>query len=172
VTLANRLAGDTTGRVMRFHVARQARDDSAVPSRLAEVESLARSAATVTRRFIFAQGAQGAGGRPGTIWTVNGRPFDPARADARPQLGATEIWQLSSNVHHPVHLHLAHFQVLTRGGKGPGPYDAGWKDTIDLRGDETAEIVARFTGFRGRYVFHCHNLEHEDMAMMGNVQVA
>jgi spore coat protein A len=178
VTLANRFGAGTTGQVMRFHVARQsrragrqARDDSAVPSRLVEVEPLTRSDASVTRMFVFARGAMGAGGRPGTIWTINGQPFDPQRVDAQPRLGAAEIWRLATNVHHPVHLHLAHFQVLTRNGRQPGPYDAGWKDTIDLQDGETAEIIARFTGFRGRYVFHCHNLEHEDMMMMGNLQV-
>jgi spore coat protein A len=34
-----------------------------------------------------------------------------------------------------------------------------------------AEIIARFTGYGGRYVFHCHNLEHEDMTMMANFDV-
>jgi spore coat protein A len=146
---------------MRFHVTRKAIDDSAVPARLVEVEQLTRSAAAVTRSFVFDQRRNG--------WAINGKTFDPNRDDAQPRLGATEIWHLDTDVHHPVHLHLAHFQVLTRGGRRPGRYDAGWKDTVDLRGE--AEIIARFTGHRGRYVFHCHNLEHEDMAMMGNFRV-
>ena len=171
VTLANRFGGGPTSRVMRFHVSRRARDDSAVPSRLAALERPSRSAATVTRSFIFARGAFGAGPGPGTIWTINGKAFEADRADAGPRLGATEIWRLITNAHHPVHLHLAHFQVLSRSGGRPGPYDIGWKDTIDLRPEEEAEIIARFTGYRGRYVFHCHNLEHEDMAMMANFDV-
>ena len=114
VTLVNQFGDSTTGRVMRFHVTRQARDDSVVPFRLIEVERLTRSAATVTRRFRFARGP-GGGGR--VIWTINGEPFDPERVDTQPQLGATEIWRLTTNVHHPVHLHLAHFQVLTRRGR-------------------------------------------------------
>ena len=105
------------------------------------------------------------------MWTINGQLFDPARDDADPQLGATEIWRLTTDVHHPVHLHLAHFQVLSRDGRGTGQHDAGWKDTLDLRRGETAEIIARFNGYRGRYVFHCHNLEHEDMAMMANIMI-
>ena len=76
-----------------------------------------------------------------------------------------------TDLHHPVHLHLAHFQVLRRGGNSPGAADLGWKDTIDLLPGQTAEIIARFTGYRGRYVLHCHNLEHEDMAMMANFTV-
>jgi spore coat protein A len=60
--------------------------------------------------------------------------------------------------------------VLSRGTGGPGPYDAGWKDTIDLRPAEEAAILVRFEDYEGKYVFHCHNLEHEDMMMMGNFQ--
>jgi spore coat protein A, manganese oxidase len=74
-------------------------------------------------------------------------------------------------VPHPVHLHLAHFQVVSRNQRGPGRYDAGWKDTVDLAGRQLTEIIARFSGYGGRYVFHRHNLEHEDMAMMGNLRV-
>jgi spore coat protein A len=76
--------------------------------------------------------------------------------------------RLISDFHHPIHLHLTHFQVLSRGTRGPGPYDHGWKHTLDLRPAEEGEIIARFDGYAGKYVFHCHNLEHEDMAMMGN----
>jgi spore coat protein A len=147
---------------MRIHVTGKATDDSAVPARLVEFEPLTRGSATTTRHFTFDQRRDG--------WAINGRTFDPNRDDAEPRLGSTEIWHLDTDVHHPVHLHLAHFQVLTRGGRQPGPYDAGWKDTIDLLGE--AEIIARFDGYRGRYVFHCHNLEHEDMAMMANFRVS
>ena len=65
----------------------------------------------------------------------------------------------------------ARFQVLSRGLTGPGPYDHGWKDTVDLRPAEEATVIARFDDYPGRYVFHCHNLEHEDMAMMGSFVV-
>ena len=142
-----------------------------MPSRLIESRRLTRSDAVATRTLRFARGAHGPSGHRGTVWTINDQTFDPGRVDAQPRLGATEIWRLTTNVHHPVDLHLAHFQVLSRGGMAPGPYDAGWKDTIDMRSDETAEIIARFTGFCGRYVFHCHNLEHKDMAMMGNLEI-
>ena len=84
------------------------------------------------------------------------------------KLGTTELWQLNADFHHPVHIHLSPFQVLARGSGGPGPYDARWKDTIDLRPGEQAKILIHFDGYPGKYVFHCHNLEHEDMAMMAN----
>lgn len=48
------------------------------------------------------------------------------------------------------------------------PHDAGLKDTVSLR---PAEIITRFDGYRGRYLFHCHNAEHEDMGMMANLEI-
>ncbi len=89
----------------------------------------------------------------------------------KPRLGDVEIWRLMTDLHHPVRIHQAPFQVSRRGGRAPGPHDAGWNDTIDLTPGETAEIIVRFDGYPGRYVFHCHNLEHEDMAMTGNFSV-
>jgi spore coat protein A len=79
---------------------------------------------------------------------------------------------LIADVHHPVHLHLVGFRVLSRGGRPPLPHDAGLKDTISLRPGEAAEIITRFDGHRGRYLFHCHNAEHEDMAMMANIEIS
>ncbi len=58
---------------------------------------------------------------------------------------------------------LVNFRVLSRGGGAPDPLDSGLKDTVDLRPTEALEVIARLDGYRGRYVFHCHNAEHEDM---------
>jgi spore coat protein A len=54
----------------------------------------------------------------------------------------------------------------------PRQFDHGWKDTIDLLPNQVATIVTRFDDYRGRFVFHCHNLEHEDMDMMANLVVS
>ncbi|HWE50434.1 MAG TPA: multicopper oxidase family protein [Bryobacteraceae bacterium] len=165
VTLVNKADSGPTGRIMRFDVVRHERDESHVPARLADdVPAPDRAQASVTRTFNFSykRGMQS--------WTINGKPFDPERMDARPKLGATEIWQLKTDFSHPLHLHLVHFQVLSHSGR-PGLWDAGWKDTIDLGPGQAANILVRFSDYRGRYVFHCHNLEHEDMSMMGNFEV-
>ncbi|GGI75386.1 spore coat protein A [Saccharopolyspora subtropica] len=167
VTLVNRLGTGTTGHVMRFRVARRDRDDTAIPPRLSEVERLDRAQATVTRDFAFRSGLLG--DRHG--WLISGRAFDAGHAVARPRLGDVEIWRFVTDLHHPIHLHLVHFQVLARGGREPGPYDGGLKDTVDLGPGEAVEVITRFDGYRGRYVFHCHNAEHEDMGMMATFDV-
>ena len=106
------------------------------------------------------------------MWGINGEPFDPKRMDARPELGSTELWNLEvAPASHPIHLHLVHFKVLSRNGEKPLPKDTGWKDTVDLTSGEGARLLVLFDGYRGRYVFHCHNLEHEDMMMMANFEV-
>ncbi len=163
VTLLNQAASGPQGRIIRFDVTRQEHDDSAIPPKLSRLDSPDPASAVTTRVFDFSyRGARG--------WLINRKPYDPARMDAQPKLDSTEIWRLQTDFNHPLHLHLVHFQVLSHSGR-PGPYDAGWKDTIDLGPGQAADILVRFSGYRGRYVFHCHNLEHEDMAMMGNFEV-
>ncbi|GAA1875445.1 multicopper oxidase family protein [Pseudonocardia ailaonensis] len=158
-------ASSTSAReVLQFRVVRAARDDSAVPARLSTIEPLVPG--PVRREFVFRRGQ--AGDHSG--WTINDRTFDPDVSQADVPLGRTETWRFRSDVHHPVHLHLDHFQVLSRDGRGPGPFDAGWKDTVDVRPGEIVDVAVRFTGYRGRYVLHCHNLEHEDMAMMATIR--
>ncbi|GAA3533605.1 multicopper oxidase family protein [Nonomuraea rosea] len=161
VTLVNTLAGGPAGSVMRFVVARRARDDSAVPRVLSRPPE--RTRAVATRTFDFR--------RSESAWTINGQPYRPGVPLARPRLGTSEIWRLTSDFHHPVHLHLAHFQVLARNGRAPAATDGGWKDTVDVRPYEVVDVLARFDGYRGRYMMHCHNLEHEDMAMMADFDV-
>ncbi|HLU56312.1 MAG TPA: multicopper oxidase domain-containing protein [Pseudonocardia sp.] len=166
VTMVNALDGGTAGRVMRFRVVRAAADDSRVPARLAEVEPLVPASDAPTRTFRFNRGIA----RDHTGWTINGTTFDPDTSLADIPLGETEVWRFVTDVHHPVHVHLDAFQVLRRGASGPSPYDAGWKDTVDVRPAEVVDVAVRFTDHRGKFVFHCHNLEHEDMAMMATIR--
>ncbi|WET82619.1 multicopper oxidase family protein [Amycolatopsis sp. QT-25] len=167
VTLVNRLGTGSTARVMRFVVARRAPDDSRIPAKLGEIPPLTREQATTTREFSFRAGT--VHGRAG--WVIGGEPFSPDLMSASPRLGDVEIWRFVADIHHPVHLHLVGFRILSRGGRPPGPFDGGVKDTVDLGPGESVEVIARFDGYRGRYVFHCHNAEHEDMAMMANFEV-
>ena len=164
VKLAN-LAGDgSAAQVMRFDIVRNERDDSTIPEKLSSEPDVRPEDAVLTRDFDFSFD------RLRRSWRINGKPFDPARMDARPRLNSIEIWRFQTDFSHPLHLHLVHFRVLSHDGR-PGPYDSGWKDTIDLGPGQGASVLVRFTGYRGRYVFHCHNLEHEDMSMMANFEV-
>lgn len=183
VTLRDTLDPEVAGGILQFVVARKEKDDSHVPDRLSRLDAIDATGATgparvdVTRSFHFqlrADGgdhASGAHSASGHVWTVNGVTFASGRDVMRPALGTVERWRFTTDVHHPVHVHLLRMQVVGRNGGGPRDGDRGWKDTVDLRPGEVVEVLTRIEGYRGRYVMHCHNLEHEDMAMMVNFTV-
>jgi spore coat protein A len=168
VRIVNRVGTGRTRDVMAFSVVRKAADSSRVPEVLSDdLPEWQRSEAVRVRDFSFRAGQMG----DGHGWLIGGQPFAPDRTDVTTRLGDVEIWRLVADVHHPVHLHLVGFRVLSRGGGSPLPQDAGLKDTVSLRPGESAEIITRFDGYRGRYLFHCHNAEHEDMGMMANLEI-
>jgi suppressor of ftsI len=73
---------------------------------------------------------------------------------------------------HPFHVHGGQFQVVRREGVTHAGYvDAGWKDTILVMPGETATFLMRAPDYEGTYLYHCHNLEHEDAGMMRNFRV-
>jgi spore coat protein A, manganese oxidase len=151
--------------VMRFDVSRGGgSEDFRVPRRLRSQEGL--PAASVDRRWDLGLGFGG--------WQINGRDFDPARFDVRPRHGTTERWTFvnRSNRVHPMHIHGYLFRVLER---STGPVHAGdrlgWKDTIGVLANETVTVLAWFAPYSGKYVFHCHSLEHADKAMMLQLEV-
>jgi FtsP/CotA-like multicopper oxidase with cupredoxin domain len=106
-------------------------------------------------------------------WVINDRlAGDLRRPITTSRLGRGEIWRLKNDDDrwwHPIHIHSDYFRVLSRNGKVPPLWERDGrakKDTILLRDDEVVEIFVKFTDHTGPWVFHCHNLEHEDMAMM------
>jgi len=119
----------------------------------------------------------------------NSRWSDPITEN--PVLNSVEIWNLvnTSDDSHPIHLHLVRFQVLDRRNferftyqsRGvlqftgpltpPEPNEMGWKDTVQAHAGMVTRIIARFEGYVGRYVWHCHILEHEDNEMMRPYEV-
>jgi spore coat protein A, manganese oxidase len=164
VVLKNLDGNGTTSQVMCFDVLRSQHDDSTIPDRLLpKVESLNPNQAEVTRRVILT--------RSGKRFRINGKEFDPDRVEIRPRLNSTEIWEVFADIPHPFHLHLAHFQVLSRNNQKPVPTDVGWKDTVRVGPREMVRIITRFTPYRGKYIYHCHMLEHEDLGMMDNFEV-
>jgi FtsP/CotA-like multicopper oxidase with cupredoxin domain len=109
----------------------------------------------------------------GMAFTFNGKTFDPNRVDTEVKLGTTEDWELVNvdpdRMDHPFHLHINPFQVISRNGQ-PEPF-AAWKDTVLVRGGETVRIRIPFRDFAGKSVYHCHILDHEDLGMMGVVEM-
>jgi FtsP/CotA-like multicopper oxidase with cupredoxin domain len=118
---------------------------------------------------------QRGGGSGGEIqWLINDHPFDPTVPLATVQSGAAEVWMIRNGGGgwtHPMHLHMEEHQVVQRNGR-PTPADPrhvddiAKEDVIALDPGEEVWVARRFRTFTGRYVAHCHNLAHEDHAMM------
>ena len=179
VVLNNLKGTGTLAQVMRFDITRRIADDSTVPSILRSIEKIPVSEATVRRSFEF--------NRSGGVFAINGKPYDGNRFDAYPQAGTTEIWNIknsSGGWTHPIHLHLTNFQVLNRTRVPLRSYEsASWKETVYLPEnaeaqiimtwpDVPADVLSRPAGlFKDTYLFHCHNMQHEDSRMMSQLKL-
>jgi len=106
---------------------------------------------------------------------INGNTYDINRIDFTVPFGETEMWTFKTNGNgpHPVHIHGASFQVISRtGGRGQiFPWEAGWKDVVLVNDFETVNVLIQFDSYKGVYLMHCHKLEHEDNGMMMNFEV-
>jgi FtsP/CotA-like multicopper oxidase with cupredoxin domain len=107
--------------------------------------------------------------RSGGAWQVNGRFYDEERSDANPRRGTAERWILKNGGGgwwHPIHIHLEAHQVQSFNGQPPAIFNSFKKDTTLLGPGDQAEVFIRFRDHLGRFVSHCHNIEHEDDRMM------
>ncbi len=119
-----------------------------------------------TRNFEFERG--------GGNWVINGKKFDPNRNDATPKLGQVERWNFKNGGGgwtHPVHVHLEAMQIQTIDGRAPTGIQAFERDSVNLAPGGRASMLIRSRSFPRRYVFHCHDVEHEDMRMMAAFEV-
>jgi spore coat protein A, manganese oxidase len=169
--------GRVSAEIMQFRITRQDRDDSVIPERLCEFSPISITEAKRTRNFVLSSGPS-LGFVPIVNWKINGKAFDPDRPIASPPFGDVEIWRFTNHrfmgllsMVHPMHIHLIRFLVLERNGRAPLPHETGWKDTVAVAKDEQVSVIAKFDHYRGRYLLHCHNLEHEDHSMMARFDV-
>jgi suppressor of ftsI len=108
----------------------------------------------------------------GDKFFIDNKQFNPNVNNVAPRLGTTEQWTIrnTSTELHPFHIHVDDFQVMSINGR---PYNAnGQQDTIALPYNGGQVVIRdRFEQFTGRFVYHCHILDHEDQGMMLVVDV-
>ncbi|MGC1921340.1 MAG: multicopper oxidase domain-containing protein [Acidobacteriaceae bacterium] len=175
--------------ILQFRVGREpVSDDSQLPSsirpvrRLAESDSVRTRPLTLDERMDMVQRSMG--------MLLNNTPWHMPITE-KPLLDTTEIWELINLTEdsHPIHLHLVRFQILDRRPFDtfeymqkqivrytgpvvpPSPAEMGWKDTARADPGMVTRIIVPFQGYAGRYVWHCHILEHEDNEMMRPYEV-
>jgi spore coat protein A len=175
--------------IMQFRVSpAEAKDTSALPDRLRPVPPTPQSEAVKTRSLTLMERDDRVGNAMAML--LNGTHWDMPVTE-NPVIDTVEIWNLINLTDdaHPIHLHLVRFQILDRRRldtfayqnlkelkfRGPAiapePNEAGWKDTVRANPGMITRIIVRFAGYTGRYVWHCHLLEHEDNEMMRPYEV-
>jgi spore coat protein A, manganese oxidase len=182
------LSGGEVGltEIMLFRVGRQTVSDrSKIPSVLNVIEGIDERSASKTRDLEFVEIEDDTPEEnPLMLLLNNAKWADPVTET--PGLGSTEIWRFinTTDDNHPIHLHTVAFQILDRQpfdvdiynadrvlkftgpAVKPDPGESAWKDVVRCPAGEVTRIIARFGDFAGRYVWHCHILEHEDNQMM------
>jgi spore coat protein A len=175
--------------IMQFRVAAKgAPDTRSLPPALSSYTKIPESRAVKTRRLTLDERMDPVQQSMGML--LNDTPWHMPVTE-KPVLNTTEIWELVNLTEdaHPIHIHLVKFQILDRRpfdtyqfqDKGtvrftapaipPSPTESGWKDTVRAEPGVMTRIIIPFEGFTGRYVWHCHILEHEDNEMMRPYEV-
>jgi len=174
VTLLNTAGEDQMRDVLQFVVGTTDGPHQALPGQLNEPVFPNPAAVVRERQFRFE--------RSGGQWVINGLPWNE-RVVATPRANTTERWffeNKSGGWFHPVHVHLVDFQIVRRNGRTPFAYENGLKDTAYVGENERLELLMTFRPalpvdpnrpVLGKYVMHCHNLVHEDHAMMSEFDV-
>ncbi len=180
---------DQAVKLMQIRVAKgKVEDNSSLPSQLRPVVRTPETSAIRSRRLTLEE-VDYLTGEPDVHLLDGKRWHEPISEN--PRLDTTEIWELMNltDDSHPIHLHLVRFQILDRRPLNTGlylyknqlvytgeavppePHEMGWKDTIRATPGACTRIIVNFSGYPGRYVWHCHILEHEDNEMMRPYEV-
>lgn len=175
--------------LMQFRVASSAKTVPAViPAALRPRTALPESSAALTRTITLSE-VQDKLQNPMLMVINNKHWHDPVTE--QPRLNSTEIWEFVNLTEdtHPMHLHLVRFQVLDRRAFDvfqyeiykkrkflgdaipPEPAERGWKDVVPCPPGMITRIIVRFDGYPGKYLYHCHVLEHEANDMMRPFEV-
>jgi FtsP/CotA-like multicopper oxidase with cupredoxin domain len=154
------------GAFLEFRITNEEEDSFRLPQTLTDLSFPNEADADRTRRIdLTMEMMQGP--------AIDGKFFEMLRADQTVQQEALEIWEFNNGtmMPHPMHVHVTQFKVLDRSGGSLAPHERGWKDTVRVDAGETVRVLTKFDAQKGLYVFHCHNLEHEDNGMMANFKL-
>lgn len=154
-------------KLIKFLIEEQQNDGFIIPTELSKIKKTTPETAIKNRVFSLSNRNMGMG----RIHRINNKSYDPERIDEVVKGKTVEIWEFDNTFGifgHPMHLHGVQFQILERkGGRNRLlPWETGLKDTFLVSRGERVKIIIPFDNEKGRYVFHCHTLEHENDGMM------
>jgi len=176
--------------ILEFRVAKQSASGQSVsiPKTLRPIERIPESAAIKTRAITLHEYKDKYG--MSMVMLLNRKHWHEPATEF-PKLNSTEIWEFVNLTEdtHPMHLHLVRFQILDRRSFDPDEYlrsgkvrftaaavapeahELGWKDTVQCPDGTITRVIIRFEGYPGKYLYHCHILEHEANDMMRPFEV-
>ena len=173
--------------LFKVKVVKQSQGRDILPKRLSTIQPLRyQDAANADhpRRITLSMGPMAG--------LLNGRSYkmNDVRADEIIQVNTLQVIEFDNEFHsgeggkhgmmampHPMHLHGEQFQIVKRELSSrhhredyetfsAGFVDSGWKDTVLVMPGEKVTVLKPFNHFKGLFMYHCHNLEHEDLGMM------
>ncbi|MBL1215841.1 MAG: multicopper oxidase domain-containing protein, partial [Ignavibacteriae bacterium] len=174
--------------ILTISINKKVTSEFQLPARLSTHKKLNPSSAvnfSNPKKFVFGMGGH-------MRWTINNRTFEMNKvADfEKVKINTSEIWEFDNSgggrgmmggmmqMPHPVHVHGLQFKITNRNINSnfssvynslkDGFVDEGWKDSFLLLPGSRVQILLRFKDYKGMFLYHCHNLEHEDMGMMRN----
>ncbi len=174
--------------ILEFRVAATAPQPTPLPTTLRTIPRPDPATAVKTRTITLNEYQDGVGNS--MVMLLNRTHWHEPVTET-PKLNTTEIWEfvnLTEDVH-PMHLHLVRFQILDRRvfdtfdylmhkklryispARAPEANESGWKDVVQCTPGEITRILVHFDGYAGRYLYHCHILEHEANDMMRPFEV-
>ena len=178
-------------KLAEFNINKIVNEPFKLPGKLSNIPQIDTSNAinlNNPRRFRFAMSRMS--------WTINGKTFGmtDVASDEKVKLNTSEIWEFINGggsmgmgmmggmiqMPHPVHIHQLQFRIIERSFNNSslwqslkdGFIDEGWKDTFLLLPGMKVKILISFKDYPGLFLYHCHNLEHEDMGMMRNYLIS
>ena len=166
--------GKTAFKIIKFNVSTKKNNSFKLPAVLSSYKPSPVSTLTKIRKFdIKGMNMPSTGEMDMPMHTINGKTYDIKRIDEKIKAGSTEIWEFDNSKGdeiHPMHLHGIQFQVIDRkGGRNKLiATETGFKDTVLLMPGEKVRTAITFPKNKGKFVVHCHNLEHENSGMMLN----
>jgi FtsP/CotA-like multicopper oxidase with cupredoxin domain len=169
--------------VMEFRIDRKEPETLSLPSKLAPFPRHDISSA-INRKDPRTLPISG----QGQLWLLNGAPFEMEYVAKNEivRLNTLETWLYTNTaagtkMAHPIHAHGPQVQVYRRTidplfapnyeTVRHGIVDEGIVDTMLLMPGETVQTLVKFDTYTGMYLYHCHNLEHEDHGMMRNFRI-
>ena len=107
---------------------------------------------------------------------IDGKKFQMDRIDYMMPMGKCQLWDITNTndmnggMIHPFHMHGCAFEIVSRNGQEPYPFEHGLNDTIAVNPGEHVIIKVYFQ-VPGVFMYHCHIIEHEDGGMMAQLKV-